>query len=173
MSVAASVPNDADVLNPPDEVDDPAQIITSLVMIGLQLQKHAKQLGVHHLDDALPALQSQRLQHQQKPSIGCLQLNIKQSQFVLQEEDTLIGRSVKVHCQLYWLAVLCLLRSLYTRGPTPVRQHSKHFLVADTNQQVTLKQMEQIMEALTSTPCVSDNTSKRKGMMLLLIACLQ
>ncbi len=58
----------------------------------------------------------------------------------------------------------------YTSG---YRQHSNHFLVADTNQQVTLKQMEQMMDALTSSPCMSDNVSKHKGLMLLLIACLQ
>ena len=60
-------------MDPLDEVDDPAQIITSLDNIVVQLQKHAKQLGVHHLNDALPAWRSQRLQHQQNPSTGCLQ----------------------------------------------------------------------------------------------------
>ena len=49
------------------------KFITGLANIVLQLQKHVKQLGAYHLD-ALPALQSQRLQHQQNQSTRCLQV---------------------------------------------------------------------------------------------------
>jgi len=117
--------NDAEVMDPLDEADDPAQIITRLDNIVVQLQKHAEQLEAHHLDDAtaasiaVPATTTTPAKSAQVQDV-CDYIHIKRSQFVLQEEDTLIGRSAKLRCQLYWLAVLCLPRSLYTRGPTQV-----------------------------------------------------
>ena len=58
MSATVGFPNNAEVIDPLDEVDVPAQIITSLDNIVVQLQKHAEQLEAHHLDGALPAMQS-------------------------------------------------------------------------------------------------------------------
>ena len=111
-------------MDPLDEADDPAQIITRLDNIVVQLQKHAEQLEAHHLDDAtasiaVPATTTTPAKSAQVQDV-CDYIHIKRSQFVLQEEDTLIGRSAKLRCQLYWLAVLCLPRSLYIRGPTQV-----------------------------------------------------
>lgn len=68
----------------------------------------------------------------------CNYIHIKRSQFVLQEEDTLIGRSAKLRCQLYWPAVLCLPRSFYTRGPTQgvLQKWLQTTLFSDTHRQV-------------------------------------
>ena len=81
MSVAAGVPNDAEVMNPRDEVDDPAQIVTSLANIVLQLQKHVKQLGVHHQDANIAVVATTT---PAKPKYRMFAAPIKQSQFVLQ-----------------------------------------------------------------------------------------
>ena len=129
-------------MDPLDEVDDPAHIITSLDNIVVQLQKHAEQLEA--LDDALPALQSQRLQQCQQNQVQdvCNYSHIKRSQFELQEEDTLNGRSAKLRWQLYWPAVLCLPRSFYTRGPTQVATGNtvfRHSSPSCTKQELTLQ----------------------------------
>ncbi|DBB18547.1 TPA: hypothetical protein ACH3X3_000183 [Trebouxia sp. C0006] len=69
----------------------------------------------------------------------CNNIHIKQSQFVLQEEETLIG---KLRCQLYWPAVLCLPRGCYTRGPTQVATGNtvfRHSSPSCTKQELTLQ----------------------------------
>jgi len=69
----------------------------------------------------------------------CNNLHIKRSQFVLQEEETLIG---KLRCQLYWPAVLCLPRGFYTRGPTQVATGNtvfRHSSPSCTKQEMTLQ----------------------------------
>ncbi|DBA86234.1 TPA: hypothetical protein ACH3X1_005738 [Trebouxia sp. C0004] len=78
-----------------DEVDDPAQISIAVQPTTTTPEKT-------------------------KYRVFATTFTFKRSQFVLQEEDTLIGRSAKLRCQLYWPAVLCLPRSFYTRGPTSV-----------------------------------------------------
>ena len=106
--------------DPLDEADDPAQNITSLDNIVVQLQKHAEQLEAPwwcYCQHCSPNYYNNTSQIALVQDV-CNYIHIKQSQFVLQEEDTLIGRSAKLRCQLYWLAVLCLPRSLYARGPT-------------------------------------------------------
>lgn len=121
-----------------DEVDDPTQIITSSDNIVLQLQKHAKELGVHHLNDAFPALRSQRLQHQQNPSTGCLQ------QHSHQPSANLCCRRTK-----NWLEFcaagsngLVTLLGFYTRAPTQVvagKTVFRHSLPTCTKQELTLQ----------------------------------
>jgi len=170
--------NDAEVMDPLDEADDPAQIITRLDNIVVQLQKHAEQLEAHHLDDATASIavpattttpaKSAQVQdvcdysHQAKPICvaGGRHTDWKVCKTALP--------ALLAGCAVF--AQKLVHQGSYTSG---YRQHSNHFLVADTNQQVTLKQMEQMMDALTSSPCMSDNVSKHKGLMLLLIACLQ
>ena len=104
----------------------------------LQLQKHAKELGVHHLNDAFPALRSQRLQHQQNPSTGCLQ------QHSHQPSANLCCR--RTRNQLEFCAAgsngLVTLLGFYTRAPTQVvagKTVFRHSLPTCTKQELTLQ----------------------------------
>ena len=113
------------------------------------------------------ALPSQRLQqHQQKPSTEYSQLHSHQAKPICVAGGRHTNWKV---CKTALPALLAccavFAQKLLHKGSyiSGYRQHSKHFLVADTYQQVTLKQMEQVMEALTSTPFCFDNMSKQKG----------
>ena len=136
-------------MDPLDEVDDPAQIITSLDNIVVQLQKHAEQLEAHHLDDALPALQSQQLQqHQQKPSTGCLQLHSHQAKSICvargRHTDWKVCKTalpaLLACCALF--AQKLLHKGSYTRGPTKMATDNtvfRHSSPSCTKQELTLQ----------------------------------
>ena len=121
-----------------DEVDDATQTITSLGNIVLQLQKHAKELGVHPLNDA--ALRSQQLQHQHNPSTGCLQQHSHQpsaGSCCRRKKDWL--ETCAASCN-----GLVTLLGFYTRGPTQVQVVAgknvfRHSLPTCTKQELTLQ----------------------------------
>ena len=118
------------------EAGDMCLIITSLDKLVVQLQRHVSEMQRYHSDaahsNAVPATTATQPRIAQVQDV-CSYIQIKADHLVMQQEDSLMKRATKVHCQLLLATCAVFAQKLLHRGSytSGYRQHCFHTLITE------------------------------------------
>ena len=118
------------------EAGDVCLIITSLDKVVVQLQRHVHEMQTYHSDashsNAVSVTTSIQPKIAQVQDV-CSYIQIKADHLVMQQEDSLMTRATKLHCQLLLATCAVFAQKLLHKGSytSGYRQHCFHTLITE------------------------------------------